>query len=192
MLQRMSMGRRRRLDFIILACFCVVSLFSYPSLGSAQEQALTASLANSTVEGNGLTVNPASKRISIDYNEANLVSVLKALAYSFDLNLVMTKDGTGKVSAHLQNITVDEALNAILTVNGYRFVRKNAIIYVMNAKEVEAVAQPFHLSFLIASDAKQLLSKTISSTGDIQINEASNSLVVVADVFVKNVFVSGK
>jgi type IV pilus assembly protein PilQ len=118
-------------------------------------------------------------KISIDYNEANLVSVLQALAYSFNLNLVLTKDVKGKVSAHLQNITIDEALNAILRVNGYRFVRKGDIIYVVRANDMETMVEPFHLSFLIASEAKQLLSKTISKQGDIQINAATNSLVVV-------------
>jgi len=119
------------------------------------------------------------KKISIDYNDANLISVLQAIGYSFNLNLVITKDVQGRVSAHLHNISIDEALNAILSVNGYRFVRKGGIIYVLRANDIETVVEPFHLSFLTAKDAKQLLSKTISKQGDIQINEATNSLVVV-------------
>ncbi len=138
-----------------------------------------ACFANAQDQGKGLTIDPQSKKISIDYKEANLVSVLQAIAYSFNLNLVVTRDVQGKVSAYLQNITIDEALNAILSVNGYKFIRKADIIYVMRANDVETVVEPFHLSFLTASDAKQLLSKTISKQGDIQINVATNSLVIV-------------
>lgn len=180
--QKMSMERRRRLDFDVAAYLFILNLVLIPPYSHAQNLSPDVPSANSVVEGRGLTVDPKNKKISIDYNEANLVSVLKALAYSFDLNLVMTKDITGKVSAQLQNITIDEALNAILSVNGYKFVRKDNIIYVKSVKDVETMVQPFHLSFLIAVDAKQLLSKTISSNGDIQINEASNSLVIVDDV----------
>ena len=69
--------------------------------------------------------------ISIDYTDANLSSVLKALAYSNELNLVMTKDIQGVVSANLQEVTIEEALHAILSVNGYTFVREGKLIYVV-------------------------------------------------------------
>lgn len=175
----MNRPRRHQPVCLFLSWFLIFHLCWLPVFANAQGQGTAALDTNSNLEGKGLVIDPQSKKISIDYKEANLVSVLKALSYSFNLNLVMTKDVQGKVSAHLQNITIDEALNAILRVNGYRFIRKDDIIYVMNAKEVETSVQSFHLSFLIASEAKQLLSKTISSHGDIQINEATNSLVIV-------------
>lgn len=165
-------------DIFFIALF-MFNLYCFPLFADAQEQVAGIPDSNIAVEGKGLTVDRENKKISIDYKEANLVSVLQAIAYSFNLNLVMTKNVQGKVSAHLQNITIDEALNAILWVNGYRFVRKGDIIYIMLATDVATVAESFHLSFLAASEAKQLLSKTISKQGDIQINEATNSLVIV-------------
>ncbi len=164
---------------ILFIIFVIYNLFWFSLLANAQEQAVGTPYTHSTVDNKGLTVDPQSKKLSIDYHEANLVSVLQALSYSFNLNLVMTGNVQGKVSAHLQNITIDEVLNAILKVNGYRFLRKDDIIYVMRAGDMETIAEVFHLSFLAAADAKQLLSKTISKQGDIQINEATNSLVVV-------------
>ena len=164
---------------VFFIIFFIYSLSSFPLFANAQEPAIDTPHTNIAVEGKGLTVDLENKKLSIDYKEANLISVLRALSYSFNLNLVMTKDVVGKVSAHLQDITIDEALNAILGVNGYRFVRKDDIIYVMRANDIETIVESFHLSFLAAADAKQLLSKTISKQGDIQINEATNSLVIV-------------
>jgi type IV pilus assembly protein PilQ len=152
---------------VLLITFLIFNLFYLPCNAYAQDQ------------GKGLIVDAGSKKLSIDYREASLISVLQAIAYSFNLNLVITKDVQGKVSAYLQNITIDEALNAILSVNGYKFIRKGDIIYVLRANDVETVVEPFHLSFLTAIEAKQLLSKTISKQGDIQVNEATNSLVIV-------------
>jgi type II secretory pathway component GspD/PulD (secretin) len=164
---------------LLLSWTVVLYALLFPSFVLAQEETNTALDPVAATAGSGLTIHPENKKISIDYEGASLVSVLKALSYSFNLNMVMTKDVEGKVSAHLQDITIDQALDAILSVNGYRFTRKKDIIYVMRASDVETIVQPFHLSFLLAADAKQLLSKAISSQGDIQINEATNSLVIV-------------
>jgi type II secretory pathway component GspD/PulD (secretin) len=159
--------------------FLSMLILSCPSADAIAAQEPVAVAAAPVLSQDGLVINPENKKISIDYKDANLVSVLKALSYSFDLNLVMTKDVQGKISANLKDITIDEALNAILGVNGYRFVRKDNIIYVIKANDIETQAQAFHLSFLTALDAKQILSKTISKRGDIQINDATNSMVVV-------------
>lgn len=175
--QVMNTGRRHRAFRLFLCWLMVFGLCWSRGYVSAEERSSTAT--GETSVSNGLTVDPDSKNISIDYKDASLVSVLKALSYSFDLNLVMAKDVQGNVSANLQNITIDEVLTAILSVNGFRHVRKNNVIYVMRDKDVETAVEAFHLSFLMASDAKELLSKTISAKGDIQINEATNSLVVV-------------
>ena len=80
---------------VILTAFLISNLTCFSCLAGAQDQ------------GKGLTIDPQSKKISIDYKEANLVSVLQAIAYSFNLNLVVTKDVQGKVSAYLQDITID-------------------------------------------------------------------------------------
>lgn len=178
-LRPVIMTAREYLTIIFLGCSLLFTAFYFPVFSYAEDKVIVSSVGSSQPESGSLIIHPENKKISIDYQEASLVSVLKALSYSFNLNLVTTKDIKGTVSANLKNITIDEALEAILNVNGYSFVRKNDIIYVMSAKEMEMVVQPFHLSFLEAADAKQVLSKTISTQGDIQVNEATNSLVVV-------------
>ena len=140
--------RRFANDILFIVLLFIFNLGCPSFFANAQNQAIGTPPGNIAVGGKGLTVNPGNKKLSIDYNEASLVSVLQALAYSFNLNLVMTKDVQGKVSAHLQNITIDEVLNAILKVNGYRFLRKDDIIYVMRAGDMETIAEVFHLSFL--------------------------------------------
>jgi len=131
---------------------------------------------------NGTVPAQPLKDVNLDYVDASLTSVLKALAYSYNLNLVITKDITGKVSAQLKNISLDEALDAILSVNGYTFSRKENIIYIVPKSEQEQVTESIALSYLAAKDAKQLLSKAISERGDIQVNEATNSLIIMDDV----------
>jgi len=119
--------------------------------------------------------------VNLDYKNADLAAVLRSLAYSYDLNLVVGKDIKGEVTMTLKDVTLDEALEAILSVNGYGYVRKGKIIYVtpgpgLEGMDVATVA--IQLNYLSAAEAARLLGKVISSKGDIQINEATNGLVV--------------
>lgn len=66
---------------------------------------------------------------------------MKALAYSNGLNLVVTKDIQGQVSANLKDVTVDQALQAILSVNGYTFVREGSLIYIVPGAGLSGFAQ---------------------------------------------------
>ncbi len=130
-----------------------------------------------SADGGSVLAGPP-QLVSLDYNNANLSSVLKALAYSYDFNIVISKSVSGKVSAKLKNISIDEALTAFLDVNGYAFYRKDKIVYIMSKSEAELATESLPLSYLAVKDAKELLGKAISSKGDIQTIIATNSLVV--------------
>ena len=119
--------------------------------------------------------------VTLDYKDAELSSVLRALSYSYNLNLVATKDIKGKVTVTLRDVTVDEALNAVLMVNGYTFTRDGNLIYITpgpGLEGIDVVTVTLPLKYLTASEASGLLQKAISSKGDIRINEATNSLVI--------------
>ena len=126
-------------------------------------------------------VNESTELVTLDYKDAELSSVLRALSYSYGLNLVATKDIKGKVTVALRDITVDEALNAVLKVNGYTFTRKGNLIYITpgpGLEGIDVVTVAIPLKYLTASETSELLQKAISSKGDIRINEATNSLVI--------------
>ncbi len=121
---------------------------------------------------------PPVAHISLDYTDADLPVVLKSIAYSYDLNLVIASSIKGKVSAQLKDLTLDEALDAILSVNGYGFSRRDKIVYILPKSEVDLLTESLPLSYLMAKSAKELVAKMLSQRGDIQVNELTNSLVV--------------
>lgn len=119
--------------------------------------------------------------ITIDYRNADIADVLRSLAYSYNLNLVTPQDIKGKVDMSLVNVSVDEALSAILGTNGYAFTRKNNLIYITpgpGLEGIDVVTERIPLRFLVASEANALLQKVISPKGDMKINESTNSLVI--------------
>lgn len=129
----------------------------------------------------GIEVERQGELLTFDYRQADLLSVLRSLAYSYNLNLVPPKDLKGQVTLSLTGVTIDEALSAILEINGYTFTRKGNLIYITPGPGLEGldtVTEILSLKYLAASEASVLLNKAISSQGDIRVNETTNSLVV--------------
>ncbi len=149
---------------MLCACLMVLALFPQQSL-----HALENPLAD-------------TQRISIDYKNADLTDVIKAISYSYNLNIVVQKDVSGKVSAQLKDITVDEALHAILSVNNYSYIRKGSVIYILDKNDVTSITESLPLHFLTLKAAKNLLSGALPKfNGVIQGSEDSNNLVVTAN-----------
>jgi type IV pilus secretin PilQ/predicted competence protein len=132
--------------------------------------------------------------VTVDYKDANLSTVLQSLSYSYNLNIVASKDVRGKITVSLWDVTIDEALEAILSVNGYTFARKGNIIYVTPGSGMEGVdmiTEVIGLKYISAAETAIILEKVLSSKGDVRINEVNNSLVITDfPVFIKRVKVA--
>lgn len=122
----------------------------------------------------------AAELVTLDYRDADLSNVLRSFAYAYHLNLVTSSDVKGKVTVSLKDVTIEDALEAILTANGLTYSRRGQIIYINpGAQEgVAIVAEPVRLSYLKAVDAQTLVRKILSPKGDIKVDEVSNTLVI--------------
>ena len=119
--------------------------------------------------------------LDVDYKEADLSVVLRALAYTYGLNLVTTKSLSGTVTITLTNVSLNEALEAMLSTNGYTYLQKGSIIYVLEGPDMTTVGmttEAISLNFLLAEDAVGYLGKAVSGKGEIKALEATNSLLI--------------
>ncbi|MFH0925156.1 MAG: secretin N-terminal domain-containing protein [bacterium] len=119
--------------------------------------------------------------VTLDYKDAELGIVLKSLAQACEFNIVTPRDLNGKVNVLLKDVELDKALDAILTVNGYTFIKKDNITYVTSLgllPDISLTTRCISLNYLSSSAAEKLLQKTISPKGDIRVNEQGNSLVI--------------
>lgn len=128
-----------------------------------------------------IAAEPEQERVTLDYRDADLSNVLRSLSSSYHLNLVTSSDVKGKITVSLRDVSIDEALEAILTANGLVYSRAGNIVYInAGAPETAAmVSQSVPLKYLKAADAQNLLRKSLSPKGDLKIDEASNMLVVM-------------
>ncbi len=73
--------------------------------------------------------------VTFTVQNADIQSVLRALARQKGLNIVTSPDVTGTVSVYLRDASLQEALDAVITMNGFHYVRKGNILFVTKGKD---------------------------------------------------------
>src|SRR5438552_11071479 len=100
----------------------------------------TNSATTKPAEGQSVSANQVNVTeggtCEIHVNDANLIEVLRMLSLQSQKNIIASKEVRGTVTANLYDVTVREALDAILHANGYAYKEKGNFIYVYTAKEM--------------------------------------------------------
>src|ERR1041384_1584702 len=125
---------------------------------------------------------PASAEpIVIDYNEADIQSVLRTLAAKAGVNLILGDEVTGKVSVHLEGVGYEDAMRLVVESKGYAYVKDKNVVRVKSREslDVEPVElRVYTLNYAKADDVKKTLEPVLSKQGKIQVDTRSNTLVM--------------
>jgi type IV pilus secretin PilQ/predicted competence protein len=138
-----------------------------------------------SVTNNQVTVSE-NGAVEIHVNDANLLEVLRMLSLQSRKNIIASKDVTGSVTANLYNVTVPEALDAILQSNGYVYREKGNFIYIYTARELAELegatktTRIFPLNYIAASDAMALVKPVLSTSGTITASAAASKTLNVS------------
>jgi type IV pilus assembly protein PilQ len=181
---------RKTASFIFLAA---VSVYPVSGLLAAAEneanpaasdggQPTEVRLIDAGLAGNGDRQNLASQvtvsdagTIEIHVNEASLGEVLRMLSLQTQKNIIASKDVRGSVTANLYNVTIKEALDAILKSNGYGYREKGNFIYVLTAKEIadmeraerQTTVEIFRLHYTPSADAVNMIKPVLSTDSQV-------------------------
>jgi len=125
-----------------------------------------------SVSSSEVSVNDAGT-VEIHVNDANLVEVLRMLSLQSQKNIVASKDVHGTVTANLYDVTVREALDAILHANGYAYREKGNFIYVYTTKEIAEIeknerqmkTEVFRVYYTPAANAANMIKPVLSKGG---------------------------
>ncbi|HEY8750284.1 MAG TPA: hypothetical protein VIM11_20030 [Tepidisphaeraceae bacterium] len=121
--------------------------------------------------------------VELHVNDANLVEVLRMLSLQSQRNIVASKEVHGTVTANLYEVTVREALDAILHANGYDYREKGSFIYVYTTKEIQEMEQAqrvkktevFRLFYTPAANAKTLIMPVLSNDAQVALTTPSKA-----------------
>ncbi len=137
-------------------------------------------------------LHPEGGLVSLDFQDADIRSVLRVLAFKSGVNIVAAPDVTGVVNIELKDVPWQKALDVILSTYGYGFVRKDNIITVMTVEKLKKyredslalesqeplISKTFDLSFAKAQDAMKVIDKLVSKRGFINFDARTNSIIV--------------
>jgi type IV pilus assembly protein PilQ len=113
--------------------------------------------------------------VEIHVNDAALVEVLRMLSLQSQKNIVASKDVHGTITANLYDVTVREALDAILHANGFEYREKGNFIFVYTAKELadmekqarQKKTEVFRLFYTPAANAVNIIKPVLSTDAQV-------------------------
>lgn len=124
-------------------------------------------------------ISYADGRISLHLDNAPVRDVLQNLADMTHRNLVFSGALDGTVTAHLEEITAEEALSAVLRASGLAASEEGPvlIIYDGQLKNKASAAESVRLSYADAGEVAESL-KNLSDTLDVSADTGSNSVIL--------------
>jgi len=127
--------------------------------------------------------------VDIFVNNEDLANVLQMLSLQSRRNIIASSRVSASVTANLYGVTLKEALDAILHVNGYGYVEKGNFIYVYTSEElakieaatINLVTRVVHLNYLSSNDAAEFVTPLLSERGQIKTNGDAGQFSLPAD-----------
>ncbi len=136
------------------------------------------------------------RRISLDFQQADISNVLRLIAEVSGFNIVVGEGVKNKVTMKLANVPWDQALDMLLKMNALGMIRQGNIVWVdtlqniakqqdeeARAKDSRAKAEPivtrvFYIRNLNATEVQTSLRQNLSPRGTMTVSPASNALII--------------
>ncbi len=123
-----------------------------------------------------------SQRIEyLEFKRVDIKDALRQLARQYNLNIIFSESVKGDITVWLQDVTMEEALDSIIKINGFVYFVDGEIINVTTPEETEREKRDtkvFRLNNADASILENNIAKMLSSGGTIDADLRSNSLIV--------------
>ena len=177
------------------------SLKLEPSTGGKRKHVLKIVWEKNNVKKSPKRYASSSKRlppsrVSLSFQDAKLVNVVRMLLSEDNLNLIMGEDVSGRVTVNLDDVSLETALDAILHVNNYEWFIQDNIIIVQptTTKKVmsgELLTRMFRLNYVNGSIALEAVNevltargkiRAISSTGSTNLEPGEKDILLVTDL----------
>lgn len=144
------------------------------------------------------------KKISLDVREMDIAQFLKFLAVEGNLNIVTSKDVSGPVNLLINDVTIGDALELALAMNGFAYHVKGNVITVMTTEESKSMfgvdfydlrrTAVYQLKYASPKNVAAILGSIKSDIGKIVFDDTTGTLILIdtpaklkeMDVIIKN------
>jgi len=123
--------------------------------------------------------------VTLDVQNVPLDDVLRILSKQFGLSIITARNVDTQVTARFKDVSLDEALNSLVTINGFAYRLRGGVIEVYSPTTGEGAVvgqariETFALKYANAEKTKELLKSFLSKdSGKIEAETARNTLIV--------------
>ena len=144
--------------------------------------------------------NPVLEQlVSLNINEESISTVLLMLFMEYGANIVAGSNVTGKVTAHLVDVPLKNALDEILQAEGYGYIEDGGLIRVMRAEDInsassgemtsplmsmaapaETKTELFELNYANVTEVQATLQKLLGTDSTVLPDKRTNSVIILA------------
>ena len=127
--------------------------------------------------------NPSANLINLNFLDTDIRDTLSALAMDQEINIATAKEVSGKISIHLFQVTLEQALHAITQAGGFGFYKHGDIYYVYKPKQARdpqidrLQIRIFKLRYAEVAKVQEILS-SIPGIKTLKFHEASKTILV--------------
>ncbi len=134
------------------------------------------------------------KIVNLEFRATDIKDVLRLISRQYGLNLVISSEIKGEVSLSLNNVSLQDALTAILNANGFHYVVENDILLVkaLNRSVLgELDSRVYKLHYTDAIDVLETVNTLLTAKGSAQVmhlvkteevKEMRSDILVVSDL----------
>jgi len=128
-----------------------------------------------------VSVGADPKLYSMDLRDVDIREVLIALSKESATNIVIGEEVKGQVTVSFNNVSLFDALDAILSTHGYNYYHKNNIIQVSDSDTEHAGFNmaTFVVRSLNIADIEDNLANLTSGDAKIMLNTEANSVTII-------------
>ncbi len=166
-----------------------VNLLQAPSNDAAKEDAAKEEAKEEAMEDASDPFSGLSRKISLDLRSMDIMDTLKFLSKQGDLNMVATKNVSGKVTLFLKDVTIADVLEIIMLTNSLASEKKAGIITLMTEAEYEALygekytnkkqTKTITLKYADPKRVGTILGNLKSSVGKVIIDDATGMIILI-------------
>ena len=138
----------------------------------------------------------SGNRVSLDFQDADIINVLRLLAEVSKLNMVIGDSVSGKITIKMLDVPWDQSLDVVLKMKGLGKVYEDNVLRIdtlsniahqqdeeVKAKEASVRAEDLvtkisPINYAKASEIAESIKKTLSVRGDIMIDSRTNTLII--------------
>lgn len=161
--------------------------------GQKQEEALTQVQRQEQETEEKLKNMPVEQRfnlpVSLDLRNIDVIDAFKFLATKGNLNIVATKNVSGRVTMNIENVPIKDIFDFVLRSNGLAFIKQQEVFNVMTEAEYKAIygknfsdlrqVKVFRLKYSIPEQAFNLLDALKSEIGRVLVDQEAGNVMIM-------------